>query len=69
MAYNQFRTDYSSEQGARSLAEKVVEYWRMRGHEVRVEVVCDRDPGDPYAMWHVRTNLIAGRPQDARQRA
>jgi hypothetical protein len=62
MAYNQHRIDYSSENGARALAERVTDYWRERGYAVHVELVCDRDPGDPFAMWHVRTDLVRGRP-------
>jgi hypothetical protein len=67
MSYNQNRRDYSSHDGAVALATRLVDYWRERGHEVRVQVVCDKDPGDPFAMWHVRTDLVRGQPKNARR--
>jgi hypothetical protein len=69
MSYNALRFDYCSEEGARRLADQIAEYWRARGYQVRVELVCERksNKSETMPMWHVRTDLIAGRPRMGRQ--
>ena len=65
MSYNALRYDYCSQEGAQRIADQITEYWRSRGFEVKVELVCERrkNKSETMPMWHVRTDLVGGRPR------
>jgi len=57
------KANYLSKKGARTLAQKIQDYWVMRGY--RVEVRLYPDPNIPAinARYDVRSNLVDGWPK------
>jgi hypothetical protein len=47
--------------GASHLADKIRNYWKQRGHKVRVWVA-DREQDRSQPIYGVRSNLVGGLP-------
>ena len=62
--------EHCSKHAAEELAERIKDYWRVRGHYVEVAIECRGfHPAIRSVRWDVRSTLVDGLPSTARKTA